>query len=89
MAEGEDGAERNEPATAKRVRDARAKGDVALSREAVGLAALFASSATAVMLAPGQVERLLAAMRGTLARSHEWAPGAAAAEWLWLFLGIA
>ena len=89
MSEAEEGAERNEPATAKRLRDARQQGNVALSREAVGLAALLASTATAAMLAPGQVERLLAAMRGALSRSHEMAPGVAAAEWLWIFLGIA
>jgi flagellar biosynthetic protein FlhB len=77
MSEEDEGGERNEPATQKRIRQAREQGQVALSREAVGMAGLLASTATAAALLPGQVQRLLAAMRGTLARSHELGPGAA------------
>lgn len=87
MAEDGEGGERTEPATAKRIRSAREQGQVALSREAVGLAGLLASAAAAALLAPGQMERLLAAMRGTLSRSHALGPEAAL-EWAWLFLGM-
>lgn len=88
MSDEQDGAERNEPATQKRIRQAREQGQVALSREAVGLAGLCAATATVAMLAPGQVERTLAAMRGTLARSHELLPTAALQEWGWHFFGM-
>lgn len=88
MSEEEEGGERNEPATQKRIRQAREQGQVALSREAVGLAGLLASTATAAALMPGQVQRLLATMRGTLERSHDLLPGVAAAEWGWLFFGM-
>ena len=87
MAEEGEGGERTEAATPKRIRTAREQGQVALSRESVGFVGLLAAAGTAMLLAPGQVERLLAAMRGTLARSHELGPGAAL-EWASLFLGM-
>ena len=80
--------ERNQPATQRRIDKAREEGNVALSREAVGFAALLASTSAAALLLPGQIERLAATMRGTLARGHELAPPRAAAEWLNLFLDV-
>lgn len=84
----EEGAERNEPASQRRIDQAREQGNVALSREAVGFATLLASTSTAALLLPGQIERLAAAMRGSLARGHELSAARAATEWLDLFLGL-
>lgn len=90
MAEGEedDGAERNEPATPRRLEKAAQDGQVALSREAVGFATLLATAFAALLLLPGNVKELAAAMRGTLSRSHDMQAGRAAADWLMLFLDV-
>ena len=91
MAEGEeeeDGAERNEPATQRRIDQAAAKGNVAMSREAVGFATLLASAFVAVLLLPGQMERITASMRGTIGRGHELSTAGVAVEWLDLFLDL-
>ncbi|MDB5412880.1 MAG: flagellar type secretion system protein FlhB [Rubritepida sp.] len=94
MAEGggdddrEDGGERNEPASQKRIKQAWEQGQVALSREAVGFATLLASAVSAALLMPGQLDRIAASMRGALSRSHEMTPGQAGQEWLHLFLGL-
>jgi len=86
--EEEDGAERNEPATQKRIDQAAEKGNVAMSREAVGFATLLASTFAAVLLLPGQMERITASMRGTLGRAHELPGAGTAMEWLDLFFDL-
>ena len=86
--DGEEGAERNEPASQRRIDQARGEGNVALSREAVGFATLFASTFAAVLLLPSQIERIAASMRGSLSRAHELNAAAAAVEWLHLFFAI-
>jgi len=90
MAEGEDesATEKTEPATQRRIEQAAAEGNVALSREAVGFATLLASTLLAAILLPGQIEQLAASMRGTLGRSHELSASRVAQDWLGLFLGF-
>jgi flagellar biosynthetic protein FlhB len=90
MAEEEDesSAEKTEPASQKRIDQAAAQGNVALSREAVGFATLFASTAMAALLLPGYVERITATLRGTLGRGHELNAAATAREWLDLFFHL-
>lgn len=85
----EESAEKTEPATQRRIEQAAAQGNVALSREAVGFATLLASTLMAALLLPGQIERVTAAMRGTLGRGHELNASRAALDWLELFLGLA
>lgn len=84
--EEEDGAERNEPASQRRIDKAAEEGQVALSREAIGFATLLASAFAATLLLPGTVERMAAAMRGALSRSHDMEAGRAAGDWLMVFL---
>ncbi|MEI6161005.1 MAG: flagellar type III secretion system protein FlhB [Roseococcus sp.] len=86
--EEESSAEKTEPATQRRIDQAAAQGNVALSREAVGFATLLVSTFMAALLLPGQVERVAAAMRGTLGRGHELAVQGVALEWLDLFLDL-
>lgn len=90
MAEEEDesSAEKTEPATQKRIDQAAQQGNVALSREAVGFATLLASTFMAALLLPGEMERIAAALRGTLGRGHELNLAATAREWLDLFLHL-
>jgi len=90
MAQGEeeDGAERNEPATQRRLDKAADDGQVALSREAVGFATLLATASAAAFFLPGDIGKVVAAMRGTLSRSHDMETGRAAADWLTLFLDV-
>ncbi len=83
------GGERTEPATPRRIEKARQEGQVALSKEAVGFAALLASALAAIMLLPVQVRELAAAMRGLLGRAHELQAERAAADWAGLFLDLA
>lgn len=90
MAEEEEdsSAEKTEPASQRRIDQAAAQGNVALSREAVGFATLLASTAMAALLLPGQIERIAASMRGTLGRGHDLSAAAAAWEWLDLFFDL-
>ncbi|UPY38724.1 flagellar type III secretion system protein FlhB [Sediminicoccus sp. KRV36] len=86
--DGEAAAEKTEAATPRRIEQAAAEGNVALSREAVGFATLLASTFMAALLLPGQIEHIAASMRGTLGRGHELNVAVAGLEWLWLFLDV-
>jgi len=91
MAEGEGASsgEKTEAATPRRIEKARADGQVAVSKEAVGFAALLVSAMAAMVLLPGRVAEIAAALAGALARSHALDTGWAAREWAWLFLRAA
>lgn len=78
--EAPDPADRSEAATPRRLEQARDRGQVALSREATGFAALLAASLAALAALPPLGADLLRAMRGLLARSHDLGPAAAAVE---------
>jgi flagellar biosynthetic protein FlhB len=84
----EEGGERTEDPSHKRLQKAWEEGHVALSREAVGFATLMASALGAALLMPGQIRGVAAAMRGTFSRAHEMEPARAAAEWLGLFIDL-
>lgn len=91
MAEQEDApdpADRSEAATPRRIERAREQGQVALSREAVGFAALLLASLAALLALPPLGMELLKAMRGLLERGHAlgMAEGAAPLAWLALLL---
>jgi len=86
MAEDEDG--KTEEPSGRRLQRARAQGQIALSREAVGFATLLAAGAGLMMLLPGMLREALLLLRGTLARSHEIDSQAAAHAWLWQFMGL-
>jgi flagellar biosynthetic protein FlhB len=81
MAEEErDGADRPEPATPRRIERAREDGQVALSREAVGLAALGLATAAAALVLPALGPVLLRGMRGVLEGAHGLPMGDAGGE---------
>jgi len=83
-----DAEDRSETATPRRLERAREQGQVALSREAVGFAALTAACLAAWLALPPLGAELLKAMRGLLARAHEvpMAEGVAGLGWLALLL---
>lgn len=87
--DGEEGEDRTEEPSQKRIQKAWEEGQVALSREAVGFMTLMASAIGAALLLPGQIRGVAAAMRGTFSRAHEMEPLRAAGEWLAMFLGLA
>lgn len=91
MAEQDEGGggERTEPATPRRIEKARQEGQVALSKEAVGFAALLGSALAAVMLLPPRMMDMTAAMRGMLSRTHELEPDRVAQDWAGLFFALA
>jgi flagellar biosynthetic protein FlhB len=78
-----DAADRSEAATPRRIERAREQGQVALSREATGFAALLAAALAAWLVLPGQGTELMKAMRALLSRAHEldMADGAAGLAW--------
>jgi flagellar biosynthetic protein FlhB len=65
-----DAADRSEAATPRRIERAREEGQVALSREAVGWAALAAATLAAMFVLPSLGMALMQAMRGALERAH-------------------
>lgn len=88
MAEQEDAtdpADRSEAATPRRLQQARERGQVALSRETTGFAALLMASLACVLALPPLGLDLLKAMRALLARSQE----IALAEAAWRLGGLA
>lgn len=85
----ESAAERTEPATPRRLEKAREEGQVALSREAVGFAALLGAGIAAVTLLPAEAHRLRAALAGAIAQSHALDGGQALAGWAEIFLAVA
>ncbi|WP_421992817.1 EscU/YscU/HrcU family type III secretion system export apparatus switch protein [Roseococcus sp.] len=87
--DGEEGEERTEAPSPKRLQKAWESGQVALSREAVGFVTLMASALGAALLIPGQIRVMAASMRGTFSRAHDMETARAAAEWLVLFLTLA
>ncbi|WP_372618637.1 flagellar biosynthesis protein FlhB [Falsiroseomonas sp.] len=87
MAEQDDApdqADRSEAATPRRIERAREQGQVALSREAVGLGALLLGSLAGLLALPPLGLELLKAMRALLERSHVLAMGDGAAALGWL-----
>jgi len=88
MAEQEDApdpADRSEAATPRRLQQARERGQVALSRETTGFAALLMASLACFLALPPLGLDMLKAMRALLARSPEIAMADAA----WLLGGLA
>jgi flagellar biosynthetic protein FlhB len=88
MAEQEDAtdpADRSEAATPRRLQQARERGQVALSRETTGFAALLMASLACVLALPPLGLDMLKAMRALLARSQE----IALAEAAWRLGGLA
>jgi flagellar biosynthetic protein FlhB len=73
-----DPADRSEAATPRRIEQAREKGQVALSREASGFAALLAGSLAGFVALPPLGLELMRAMRGLLERGHQFAMAEAA-----------
>ncbi|WP_439595297.1 EscU/YscU/HrcU family type III secretion system export apparatus switch protein [Falsiroseomonas sp.] len=68
--EGGDAADRTEAATPRRIEKAREDGQVAMSREAVGWAALAGGTLAAMLALPVTGIEMLRAMRATLERGH-------------------
>jgi flagellar biosynthetic protein FlhB len=79
MAEGEtpEAADRTEAPTPRRIEKARQEGQVALSREVVGLASLLAATLGAGLVLPPLAADLLRAMRGLFESAHLLTPDAA------------
>jgi len=67
MAENEDGQERTEQATPRRLQEATEKGQVVRSRELTTLAMLLVAAAALLVLGPALIEGLAAQMRAGLA----------------------
>jgi flagellar biosynthetic protein FlhB len=92
MAEGADSGseaeDRTEAATPRRLEKAREEGQVALSREVVGLGALAGGMAGIVLATPLGAE-MLQGFRGAIARAHEIPPLSAAREMARLGLAVA
>jgi len=84
MAEGgeprDDSQDRTEAATPRRIEKAREEGQVALSREVAGFAALAGGVLGLMIGLPPLGAELLRGLRGALERAHEVRPLAAAAE---------
>jgi flagellar biosynthetic protein FlhB len=95
MAEGDtpDSADRSEAATPRRIERAREQGQVALSREATGFAALASGSLAAALALPLLGLDLLKAMRATLEQAHavDAAEAMATLGWrgVWLVAAVA
>ncbi len=73
MAEGDEGADaadKTEAATPRRIEKSREDGQVAMSKEAVGWAALAAATLAATFALPVSGTEMLRAMRATLERGH-------------------
>lgn len=68
--EGENAAERSEAATPRRIEKAREQGQVALSREMAGFAALLLASLAAAVTLQAAGPGMLVAMRAVLERGH-------------------
>lgn len=77
MAEQQDGEDRTEAATPKRLERAREQGQAAISAELSALAALGAGALVAAIALPGLAHRLAAELANILAGLHVLAPGAA------------
>ena len=75
MSEEGDAEDKTEAPTPRRLQRAREDGQVPLSREAVGFAALLLGAAGAALALPQAGTALLLAMRGVLSRAHELTPG--------------
>lgn len=88
MAEEADESSKTEEPSARRLQRARAQGQVALSRDAVGFATLLLASAALLMWLPSLLRDALMVFRGTLALGHALTPGAAARAWLAQFLWL-
>ncbi len=69
--EAQDAADRSEAATPRRIERARADGQVALSREAAGWAALLLATLAAAVALPLVGRDLLRSLRGVLEAAHE------------------
>lgn len=83
MAEGgreEDGQDRTEAATPRRIEKAREDGDIALSREVAGFGALAGGVLGLAIGLPPFGAELLRGLAGAMARAHELAPARAAIE---------
>lgn len=81
--EGSDGQDRTEAPTPRRLEQARQEGQVAVSREATGFAALLLATLSAATLLPMQGTELMRALRGALAGAHAVPMDAAMAELAW------
>jgi flagellar biosynthetic protein FlhB len=69
--------DRSEAATPRRLQKAREEGQVPVSRELVGFAALAAVTLTLLVAAPNMVHESMMRLSVFLARSHDLTPGTA------------
>ena len=69
--------DRTEAATPRRLQKAREEGQVPVSRELVGFAALAAVTLTLLVAAPNMVHESMMRLSVFLARSHDLTPGTA------------
>lgn len=72
MSQEQDQSQKTEEPTAKRLQEARKKGDVATSREVQNWFMLFAGTLVLVILAPGMARNLANILRQYLAAPHEY-----------------
>lgn len=90
---GDDAAEKSEAATPRRIERAREQGQIALSREAVGFAALLLASLAAIIALQAVGPWMLVSMRAVLEGGHAIEMGDAAAALarvaLWLVVPVA
>src|SRR3712207_4128101 len=84
-----DAEDRSEAATPRRIERAREQGQVALSRQASGFAALLLASLATALVLPTLGAGLLPAMRALLARAHEAGIADASAGLGWLAFTVA
>jgi len=80
---GNEAEDRTEPATPRRLQKAREDGQVALSRELVGLGSLT-GGLLGLMLAVPFAAEMMRGFRGLMARAHMLDPAAAAGGFAWL-----
>jgi flagellar biosynthetic protein FlhB len=83
------GGERTEPASPRKIEKARKEGQVPLSREAVGFAALLSALLAAALVLPGEGRRLAAALAGALSQGLLREPARVLRDWASLFLDLA
>lgn len=72
MAEDQDQSQKTEEPSAKKLQEARRKGDVATSREVQNFFMLFAGALVLIILAPGMVEDIAVNLRQYLAAPHDY-----------------
>lgn len=75
MSDQADDSQKTEEPTAKRLRDARQKGQVSMSREVNTWIILFGAGLMVALLLPGMMEDIAITFRGLISRAHEMPTG--------------